>query len=243
MKKHIPLSKADVKPAAKEPKVSAEEQRRIDEAKSSATKLLDRRSASWGAVNARWSRERETEATQARDAQKARRRQEKAGIANLKAQPVRGQAITGEKVIVDSVGGRFLLMMTRSGWPRELAEASARFERDYQLSRGGIRSQSLEPHVDGGRKGVNTSQMEAIAALRRIEASCDPEDWSAYVLWAGLGVTVTEMHKKHFGVKDELGKRLKRAASHAAAFYHSGFRIGASRTHRMMNEYIEELLG
>lgn len=217
------------------------ESKRIDGAKATAIQVLERRSASWGDVGSRWEQERQDEAAEAKTAAKDRRKRNRAGLSNTKLAPVQGQTITGERVMVDQMSGRFLLMMRRSGWPRELAEACAHFEHDYQLSRSGIRSQSLEPHVDGGRSPQNTAQIEALQKVRLIEALIDPDDWLTFVLWAGHGMSITDMHSRGWGVKDELGRRLRRAATRAAAFYHSGFEPGVTRAHREMRMHLMDL--
>lgn len=217
------------------------EGKRISDAKESAIAVLERRSATWEDVERRWGKERVEEAIAAKDSAKDRRRRDRAGLPNAKVAPVQGQTITGERVIVDQISGRFLLMMRRSGWPRELAEASSHFEHDYQLSMSGIRGQSLEPHVDGGRSPQNTHQIEALQRVQRIEALIDPEDWMVFMLWAGHGITLTEMHKRGWGVKDELGRRLRKAANRAAAFYHSGFEGTHSASYLAMRSFHSEL--
>lgn len=198
------------------------EAKRIDKAKADATAVLDRRSTSWGAVGEQWDQQRAQEAEAARVAAKERKRRRKLDLPNAKVYPVLAQTFEGEHVMVDSLSGRFNLMVKREGWPREIGEACQRFEHDYQLSLGGIRGQSLEPHVDGGKSPQNTAQIEAIQTMRDIEGGMHPEEWVVLVLWAGHGVSITEMHRNGWGIKDELGRRLKRAASRAAAYYQGG---------------------
>ncbi|WP_370677610.1 hypothetical protein [Pleomorphomonas sp. PLEO] len=206
-------------------------------AKAQALNILDSRTASWPEVSDRWDKEREEEAESAKLAAKERKRRRKLDMPNLKVSPVLAQTFSGERVMVDSISGRFNLMVKRYGWQRELGEACQRFEHDYQLSLGGIRSQSLEPHVDGGRSPQNTAQVEAIQTIRCIEQGMHPEEWVVLVLWAGHGITIKEMHKQGWGVTDELGRRLKRAASHAAAYYQGGHRadLVGDTYHRMVN--------
>ena len=169
-----------------------------------------------------------------------RPRKAKPGLPNLRVDPVPARTLAGEAMTVDRSGGRFFLMLSRSGWPRELVEACQRFEHDFQLARSGLRSGSLAERVDGGRPPSGTGPMDASGRIRRIEAKCDKEEFAVLVLWAGLGLTLSQINERGWGQKDELGRVLQRAASHAASIYHAGYVAPLSEKIRQMQEFIEK---
>lgn len=242
----------------KKPRTSAEEaaiaiteqmkqvkERRIDEAKTLATGILDRRSSGWFDAQERMDAEREREAKAAARRRRGDAKREAAQAhltANRKVIATTGTTADGATAILDEFGGRFGFMVRRSGWSRDLAEACVRFEADYALAHGGIKAQAYDPRVDssGGEGGLHG--IEAADRLRRMEATMEPDEFGILVLWAGLGVTITVMHARGIGVKDELGRLLKAAATKAAAFYaHRPHSPRPSERSRKIRDLIREV--
>ena len=171
---------------------------------------------------------------------RGRPRKQKPGLPNLRLDPVPARTVTGEAVTVDRSAGRFFLMLSRSGWPRELVEACQRFEHDFQFSRSGLRGAALSQRVDGGQRPETSSRIDAAGRLRRIEAACDKEEFAILTLGAGLGMTLSQISARGWGQKDELGRVLRRAASHAAGVYQAGYVAPLSSRLREMQKFIAD---
>lgn len=210
-------------------------QRRVEQAVDGALATVDRKTQKWGDLQTKL----ETERAEYEEREKAARERHK-----KPPKPKAATTPTGERVMVDEISGRFLVMMKRSFWNREWAGACIRFEADYNAAMfSGLSGQGYDPRVDSSRGAGTTKNLEAAARLRAIEAHLEPEEFMILVLWAGHGMTITQMHARSIGVKDELGRLLKTAAQKLAAFY-SNTRFVRQETERFrrMREALEEMV-
>lgn len=167
-------------------------------------------------------------------------------LANLKVDPIDGQAPSGAVIRVNrNTGAGHLLSMHRQQpdvWTKPMVDAGARFGRDYDLSEfRGLSGMGLEPKVDSfGEKDVAATGIVARMRLRQLRERVGDDYYGILVLVCGIGFTFTELKAHRIGDKRALSDRLRTALNKAAAFYGGLKEEPVSdflrRAHRLINE-------